>query len=109
MRSGLTDVDAIKVRSRLYEKRMTQRDLADRLGVGEVTISRYLNGIRKPTKETVERIARILETVPENLEVYGEDGETPETALNRVRYLCETYKGEWSHNERISIVDVLMW
>lgn len=96
------------IRGLLYDRKMTQRDLAAKLGVHEVTVSRYLSGIRQPNEAMAARMAMILGTVPEELELGGEDGETPETALARVKYLVKTYVVEWSHKDRLEIVDELM-
>ncbi|MDN5277920.1 MAG: hypothetical protein PWR01_1885 [Clostridiales bacterium] len=41
----------------LDERDMTQRELAERIGVTEVTISRYIKGERKPRIDTVGKIA----------------------------------------------------
>ena len=48
----------------LKNKGMKQKDLADALGVSEVTVSRWLSGERKLSIETVEKIANVLETTP---------------------------------------------
>lgn len=54
------------VRSRIEERLralgMTQRDLAARLGVSEVTVSRWLSGERNPSIETLSKIADALGT-----------------------------------------------
>lgn len=54
----------------LREKGMTQRELAARLGVSEVTVSRWMtsgvNG-RSPNVQTLQKIADILETTPDDL------------------------------------------
>ena len=51
-------------------KGMTQRELAARLGVSEVTVSRWMtdgtNG-RNPSISTLQKIADILETTPDDL------------------------------------------
>lgn len=44
----------------LEEKNMTQRKLAEVIGVSEVTISRYLNGTRNPKIEIINDIATAL-------------------------------------------------
>jgi len=44
----------------LDDKDITQRELAQRIGVTEVTISRYLNGERKPRIEIISKIAEVL-------------------------------------------------
>lgn len=54
----------------LKSKRMTQRELAARLGVSEVTVSRWMtdgaNG-RNPSVQTLQKIADILGTTPDYL------------------------------------------
>ena len=46
----------------LKRKNMSQRDLAEKLGVSEVTVSRWLSGDRDPSIETLNKIADALET-----------------------------------------------
>lgn len=41
---------------------MNQRELADKVGVNEVTISRYIHGKRIPRLEVVAKIAEVLGT-----------------------------------------------
>ena len=59
----------------LREKRMTQRELASKLGVSEVTVSRWLtagdNG-RNPSVKTLQKVAEILDTTPDYLLGNGE-------------------------------------
>lgn len=42
------------------EKGLTQRELADRVGVTEVSMSRYVNGVRVPSGPIVVNIAKAL-------------------------------------------------
>ena len=51
-----------RIEERLRAKKMTQRDLAEKLDVTEVTVSRWLNGERDPSIETLNRIASALDT-----------------------------------------------
>lgn len=46
-----------RIEFELKRKNMSQKDLATRLGVSEVTVSRWLNGERDPSIETLNRIA----------------------------------------------------
>lgn len=54
----------------LNSKGMTQRELATRLGVSDVTVSRWMtdgtNG-RNPSISTLQKIADLLETTPDDL------------------------------------------
>lgn len=45
----------------LEEKSMTQRKLSELIGVSEVTVSRYLNGARKPKADIIIDIANVLD------------------------------------------------
>ena len=51
-----------RIEMQLRLKKMSQKDLAERLGVTEVTVSRWLNGERDPSIETLNRIAEALDT-----------------------------------------------
>ena len=51
-----------RIEMQLRLKKMSQKDLAERLGVTEVTVSRWLNGERDPSIETLNRIAEALGT-----------------------------------------------
>lgn len=51
-----------KIEERLKALNMTQRELALKLGVSEVTVSRWLNGERNLTVETIDTIASALDT-----------------------------------------------
>ena len=59
-----------RVETLLKEKGMTQRQLAEKLGVSEVTVSRWMtdgaNG-RNPSVQTLQKIADILGTTPNYL------------------------------------------
>lgn len=59
-----------RMETMLKAKEMTQRELAARLGVSEVTVSRWMtdgaNG-RNPSVQTLQKIADILGTTPDYL------------------------------------------
>lgn len=59
-----------RVDTLLKEKGMTQRELAAKLGVSEVTVSRWMtdgaNG-RNPSVQTLQKIAEVLQTTPDYL------------------------------------------
>ncbi len=49
-----------RISAGLLQHGMTQRQLADRVGVTEVSIGRYINGTRMPKADTVVKIADVL-------------------------------------------------
>ena len=51
-----------RVEERLKATGTTQRQFAEKLGVSEVTVSRWLSGERNPTLETLEKMAKVLDT-----------------------------------------------
>jgi transcriptional regulator with XRE-family HTH domain len=73
-----------RVETLLKAKGMTQRQLAEKLGVSEVTVSRWMtdgtNG-RNPSVQTLQKIADILETTPDNL--LGKDEQEAKVPANQ--------------------------
>lgn len=61
----------------LEEKNINQKELANYVGVTEVTISRYMNGERKPRIEIVNKIAEVLDTTTDYL-LGRSDAKNPE-------------------------------
>lgn len=51
-----------RIEERLRAMKMSQRDLAEKLDVSEVTVSRWLSGDRNPSLETIGNIASALDT-----------------------------------------------
>ncbi len=51
-----------RIEERLRTLKMSQRDLAEKLGVSEVTVSRWLSGDRNPSSKTISEIATALDT-----------------------------------------------
>lgn len=49
------------------KKGISHRELAERIGVGEVTLSRYLNGERKIQLSPFMGMCRVLDINPESL------------------------------------------
>lgn len=50
----------IQLKKRLVELRMPQRELGKRIGVTDVTISRYMNGVHTPRRRTIMKIAEAV-------------------------------------------------
>lgn len=65
---------------------ITQKQLAEKIGVAEITIQQYERGIRTPKVDTLQRIAAALETSIDSL-LNGE--ETSERAQNLPEIVIE--------------------
>jgi len=55
------------IRKRLIDAEMTQHELAEKVGLTDVTVSRYLNGQRQPTAYALYRISKALRVSMEYL------------------------------------------
>lgn len=56
-----------RIKAERKKKGLTQKDLADALGIHYVNISQWENGKRKPKLETIRRIADVLDVTDANL------------------------------------------
>jgi transcriptional regulator with XRE-family HTH domain len=53
---------AAKIRKARREARLTQKQLAEKLGIEAITVSRWERGVTHPSVPTLERIAWATET-----------------------------------------------
>lgn len=51
-----------RIKKLIEDKELTQKEVAEKLDITEATLSRYINGQRKPTGDTLIQLSRILET-----------------------------------------------
>ena len=56
-----------RLRAARRRARLTQQQLADRLGLHPMTVSQWERGLRSPTVATVGRLAAVLRTTPSAL------------------------------------------
>lgn len=61
---------ARRLRKIMLNRRMTQRDLSEAIGISEVQLSLYLNGKQTPTVYRVSRIAKALDCTLDELSCY---------------------------------------
>ena len=64
-----------RIKKLIEDKELTQKEVAEKLDITEATLSRYINGQRKPTGDTLIQLSRILETTTDYI-LKGEK-ETP--------------------------------
>lgn len=51
-----------RIKKLIEDKKLTQKEVADKLDITEATLSRYINGQRKPTGDTLIQLSSLLET-----------------------------------------------
>ena len=60
------------VRERMYDARISQRELAKLSGIAENTLGRYLNGKRIPRADKIIKLATVLNCTVSELIEFGE-------------------------------------
>lgn len=55
------------LKARLAERKMSQKELADKIGVTKAAVSMYISGTTNPSVETWKKISSALEISPEDL------------------------------------------
>lgn len=79
------------------EKGLTQRELANRVGVTEVSMSRYINGARVPSGPIVVNIAKALGISVDYL-VGTSNVKKRQTNADRIRNMSDEELAEWLTN-----------
>jgi transcriptional regulator with XRE-family HTH domain len=54
------------------ERLLTQEELAERVGVTPLTISRWENSKRKPRLKSIRKLAKVLKVDPKDIKFTGE-------------------------------------
>jgi len=89
------------------QKGLKQRDLADKIGVTEVSVSRYIRGTRIPNANILKKMAEVLEVSVG--EILGEKDKTEEesekfdSAYNTIKEI----KDKLTVEEKMKIVRLL--
>ncbi|SHN64519.1 Transcriptional regulator, contains XRE-family HTH domain [Butyrivibrio hungatei DSM 14810] len=95
-----------RIRTMLYEKGMTQKDLATAAGITEAAVSLYIKGDRVPRSTVLSKIAIALNTTPEYLiegipnDVKGE--------LGYARRLIARNVEQMTKSEKMELINILM-
>ena len=93
--------------SELLEKHgMTQRELAEAVGVTEVSMSRYIKGDRVPKGPIIANIARALHTTTDYL-LGKEADEDSELAYYQTQRAIARNAKNWSQKQKADLVNAL--
>lgn len=91
-----------KIEERIQELNMSQRELAEKVGVTEATISRYINGDRTPRGDIIPKIALALNISADSLVGNGSDKNNNLNSLF-TELLFEEYKKKNIDLNKLSI------
>ena len=59
-----------KLKARRKELKITQKDIADQLGISYQAYSAWERGVKEPSKEKVKRLEQILEVILQKLSLF---------------------------------------
>lgn len=68
-----------RIKELLKERNMTQKELAQKIGVSTVSLNRYMTGKGNPSVSSLEKIAEALDVEISELFVHRKTGETDST------------------------------
>ena len=98
-------------RERLIEEieknNLNQRKLADKIGVSEVSMCRYVHGDRMPRGNILVEMAKALKTTPEYL-TGTEDEKDHLYALYEVRTIIHVHGKHWDNDMKIKLIQKLL-
>ena len=93
--------------SELLDKNgITQRELADAVGVTEVSVSRYIHGGRLPKGPVILKMARVLGTTPEYI-LGQEVEEDSELAYYQTQRTIARNAKNWTQKQKADLVNAL--
>lgn len=95
-----------KIADHLSRQGLSQRELAQRVGVSEVAMSRYINGTRIPKATILDSIAKTLHTSMEEL-MRQEVKDDPEKCYYRVQQEIYQFKDSWSDQHKLNLIAIL--
>lgn len=92
-----------RITEALRKANCTQKELAERIGVTETVMSRYISGDREPKPETIANIATALHTTSDYL--LGIENE--EFSHPQVRRLLARNASKMTDKEKKELIDAL--
>lgn len=91
----------------LAERGLTQKELADRVGITEASMSRYMHSDRIPKSEIVANMATALHTTSDYLLGTEEDGNV-ETDFPRIVRLIARNSAKLTKEQKKAIINTLL-
>lgn len=63
-------INSNKLKGRLVEKGLTQKDVANILGIAQPTVNQKINNVRPMDLNEAEKLAELLDIKPEEFQIY---------------------------------------
>ena len=96
-----------KISELCKQQGIKQKELAEKVGITEVSISRYVRGERIPRRKILIQIANYLHTTPEYLMDF-EDTENQNPAFYRAVRLVATNRKNWTQEQKAELINTLL-
>lgn len=100
-------LNPLRLQQALKVSGMNQSDLAERIHVQRVTISRYINGHRDPHRIQLQRMAEALKVPEDYLTARGDAELTDEASLLSVIGTIQTHADGWTRKQKTSLIKLL--
>lgn len=91
----------------LDQQGLSQRELADKVGVTEVSMSRYIKGERTPKAPIIANIAKVLHTTSDYLLGHEVEDADPEIEYYRTQRAIARNASKWSKKQKADLVNAL--
>lgn len=96
-----------KISELCKQQGIKQKELAEKVGVTQVSMSRYVTGERVPRLNTLKEIAKILKTTPEYL-MDCESNEDTEQVYYRARRIVICNSKNWTMKQKAELINTLL-
>lgn len=100
-------LNPVRLQAALKRSGMNQADLADKINVQRVTISRYINGHRDPHRIHLQRMAEALRVPEDYLTAQGDAIMTDEASLGIVIDHIHAHANGWSRKQKMGLIKLL--
>ena len=96
-----------RIREEMLRTGITQRQLADKIGKTEQSVSRYVHGARMPRGSVLIQICQALNTTPEYLTGLNRV-DHPDEAFAKVRVKIRDYAKDWTRTQKREMIIMLL-
>jgi len=96
-----------RLREEILRNNITQKMLADKIDVSQVSMSRYVHGDRMPKGHILVKMARALQTTPEYL-TGTEDVKDHQYAYLQAWSIIHVHGKHWDNDNKIVLIQKLL-